>query len=159
VLLPIGTFQKPEIRELARQSGLRVADKKDSYEICFVPDNDYVRFVREKAPVRDTGGVIVDREGQILGEHSGFEAFTVGQRRGIGIAAKCHRQAANLFHQPKCRIAFLFADHVAQNPTQPTYIVHQRSLCLAESAGQRAFGNERHSGFGHPIFRVSKGKP
>lgn len=88
ILFPVGEYPKSEIRAMARQLDLPVHDKPDSQEICFVPDNDYVRFVREKVPVRETGGQIVDREGHVLGEHEGFEAFTVGQRRGIGIAAK-----------------------------------------------------------------------
>lgn len=88
ILFPIGDFPKSEIRDMARRLELPVHDKPDSQEICFVPDNDYVRFVREKVPVRDTSGVIVDKHGQVLGEHAGFESYTVGQRRGIGIAAK-----------------------------------------------------------------------
>lgn len=88
ILFPIGDYPKAEIREMARRLELPVHDKPDSQEICFVPDNDYVRFVREKVPVRETGGMIVSKDGQPLGEHSGFESFTVGQRRGIGIASK-----------------------------------------------------------------------
>lgn len=88
ILFPVGDFPKSEIRAMARQMDLPVHDKPDSQEICFVPDNDYVRFVREKAPDRETGGLIVDKQGEVLGEHTGFESFTVGQRRGIGIAAR-----------------------------------------------------------------------
>jgi tRNA-specific 2-thiouridylase len=86
VLLPIGTFQKPEIRELARQSGLRVADKKDSYEICFVPDQDYAGFLKRYRGHDETAGDFVDLEGRVLGQHEGYEHFTVGQRKGLGIA-------------------------------------------------------------------------
>ncbi len=86
VLLPIGTFQKPEIRELARQSGLRVADKKDSYEICFVPDQDYAGFLKRYRGHDGTAGDFVDLEGRVLGQHDGYEHFTVGQRKGLGIA-------------------------------------------------------------------------
>lgn len=88
ILFPIGEYPKSEIRAMARRMDLPVHDKPDSQEICFVPDNDYVRFVREKVPERETGGTFVDRQGEILGEHTGYESFTVGQRRGIGIAAK-----------------------------------------------------------------------
>jgi tRNA-specific 2-thiouridylase len=86
ILLPIGTFQKPDIRDLARQSGLRVADKKDSYEICFVPDQDYAGFLKRYRGPADTAGDFVDMSGNVLGKHDGYEHFTVGQRKGLGIA-------------------------------------------------------------------------
>jgi tRNA-specific 2-thiouridylase len=86
VLFPVGGFPKAEIRELARLLGLPVHDKPDSQEICFVPDDDYLGFVRHRRPERDTKGAIVDEQGNVLGEHSGIEAFTIGQRRGLGIA-------------------------------------------------------------------------
>ncbi len=86
ILLPIGSFEKPAIRELARQSGLRVADKKDSYEICFVPDQDYAGFLRRYRQHESTAGDFVDTEGRVLGQHEGYEHFTIGQRKGLGIA-------------------------------------------------------------------------
>jgi tRNA-uridine 2-sulfurtransferase len=86
VLFPVGGFPKAEIREMARRLGLPVHDKPDSQEICFVPDDDYLGFVRSRQPDRETRGPIVDEEGHVLGEHSGMEAFTIGQRRGLGIA-------------------------------------------------------------------------
>lgn len=86
VLLPIGSFQKPEIRELARESGLRVADKKDSYEICFVPDQDYAGFLKRYRGHSGTAGDFVDLHGNVLGQHEGYEHFTVGQRKGLGLA-------------------------------------------------------------------------
>jgi tRNA-specific 2-thiouridylase len=86
VLFPAGGFPKAEIREMARQLGLPVHDKPDSQEICFVPDDDYLGFVRHRRPGSDTKGTIVDEQGNVLGEHSGIAAFTIGQRRGLGIA-------------------------------------------------------------------------
>ena len=86
ILLPVGTYQKPEIRELAGEAGLRVADKKDSYEICFVPNDDYVSFVRKHRGDCQTAGNFVDTQGKVLGQHTGYEQFTVGQRKGLGIA-------------------------------------------------------------------------
>jgi tRNA-uridine 2-sulfurtransferase len=86
VLLPVGTFQKPAIRELAHQSGMRVADKPDSQEICFIPDNDYAGFLSRYRGVHDTAGELVDPQGNVLGQHDGYEKFTIGQRRGLGIA-------------------------------------------------------------------------
>ncbi len=86
VLFPVGEFPKAEIRELARLRGLPVHDKPDSQEICFVPDDDYLGFVRGRRPDRKTGGPIMDEQGNVVGEHAGIEAFTIGQRRGLGIA-------------------------------------------------------------------------
>jgi len=86
VLLPIGTFQKPDIRKLAGESGLRVANKKDSYEICFVPDQDYAGFLKRYRGHDGTAGNFVDMQGQVLGTHEGYEHFTVGQRKGLGLA-------------------------------------------------------------------------
>jgi tRNA-specific 2-thiouridylase len=86
VLFPVGGFAKAEIRSIAREHGLPVHDKPDSQEICFVPDDDYLTFVRERRPERETAGLIVDEKGNVLGEHKGIEAFTIGQRRGLGVA-------------------------------------------------------------------------
>ena len=81
-----GNIRKAEIRAIAREQGLPVHDKPESQEICFVPDDDYLAFVRQRRPERDTAGPIVDEEGQVLGAHPGIEGFTIGQRRGLGIA-------------------------------------------------------------------------
>lgn len=86
VIFPVGDFEKTEIRELARQTGLRVADKPDSQEICFIPDNDYVGFLDRYRGPQETAGEIVDTEGNVLGQHDGFQQFTVGQRKGLGMA-------------------------------------------------------------------------
>jgi tRNA-specific 2-thiouridylase len=90
---PLGELTKPQVRELARELGLPVAEKPDSQEICFVPNGDYAAFIdayfEEQGIPRDQiQGEIVDREGHVLGEHAGVHRFTVGQRRGLGIAAR-----------------------------------------------------------------------
>ncbi|MFO0951763.1 MAG: tRNA 2-thiouridine(34) synthase MnmA [Isosphaeraceae bacterium] len=86
VLFPVGDRPKSEIRELARDQGLPVHDKPDSQEICFVPDDDYLGFVRARRPDLDTAGPLVDEDGTPLGRHNGIEGFTIGQRRGLGVA-------------------------------------------------------------------------
>lgn len=86
ILLPVGQYHKPQIRELARQAGLRVAEKKDSQEICFVPGDDYARVVQTLRPDAGRSGEIVDTAGQVLGRHDGIENFTIGQRKGLGVA-------------------------------------------------------------------------
>jgi len=89
---PLGGYNKPQVRELARELGLPVAEKPDSQEICFVPNGDYAAFIdayfRERgiAPER-TQGEIIDTAGRVVGEHAGVHHFTVGQRRGLRVAA------------------------------------------------------------------------
>lgn len=86
---PLGGMTKDEVRAHARRLGLAVAEKADSEDICFVPDGDYAKVVEQTvgAEAVPTAGPIVDTEGQILGEHQGVHRFTVGQRKGLGVAA------------------------------------------------------------------------
>ncbi len=87
-LFPLGAMTKSEVRDYARRLGLRNADKAESQEICFVPDGDYARFVeRASGPAAARAGRVVDDSGRVLGAHRGVHHFTVGQRRGLGIAA------------------------------------------------------------------------
>lgn len=86
VLMPIGSFTKEMTRQKARELELPVAHKPDSQEICFVDDNDYGRFVEESSPGKSVPGDFVDREGNILGRHRGIIHYTIGQRKGLGIA-------------------------------------------------------------------------
>ena len=92
-LFPLGEYTKPQVRDLARELGLPVAEKPDSQEICFVPNGDYAAFIdayfaeRGIAPER-ARGEIVDTSGRVLGEHDGVHRFTVGQRKGLRIASR-----------------------------------------------------------------------
>jgi tRNA-specific 2-thiouridylase len=90
-IFPLGDMTKPEVRELARQHGLALAEKPDSQEICFVPGGDYKRFIdaylAEKGEaLPDTAGDLVTTNGDVIGEHGGIHNFTVGQRKGLGVA-------------------------------------------------------------------------
>jgi tRNA-specific 2-thiouridylase len=92
-IFPLGELTKAQTRRLAQEQGLKVADKRESQEICFVPDNDYAQFIRERLKVdtpqrsyRWSGGLIEDREGRTLGKHAGIPFYTIGQRRGLGLA-------------------------------------------------------------------------
>ena len=87
LLLPIGDYSKSEIRALAERAGLSNAQKPDSQDICFVPDGDYVRFLREFGGVEPKSGNFVDHNGLILGRHRGLVAYTAGQRKGLGVSA------------------------------------------------------------------------
>lgn len=88
LLFPVGGYTKPEIRAIAREAGLLgVAEKPDSVEICFVPSGDHTDVVRQRRPDAVLAGVIREKDGTILGSHDGYDRFTVGQRKGLGIAA------------------------------------------------------------------------
>lgn len=85
MLLPIGEYHKSTIREMAADVGLQVADKKDSQEICFVTSGKHAEFVRQRTS-DDRSGEIVTTDGKVVGRHAGIEAFTIGQRKGVGVA-------------------------------------------------------------------------
>jgi tRNA-specific 2-thiouridylase len=103
VLFPVGGYRKAEIRDLARQIGLRVAEKKDSQEICFIPDGDYARFVRARRGEGDRSGEIVTTAGEVVGHHPGIEQFTIGQRKGLGLAFGEPRYVVRL-EPDSCRV-------------------------------------------------------
>jgi tRNA-specific 2-thiouridylase len=86
MLLPVGHYDKKTIREIAANLGLNVAEKKDSQEICFVTSGKHDEFVRGRRPDVDTSGSIVTTAGKVVGQHPGIEGFTVGQRKGLGVA-------------------------------------------------------------------------
>jgi tRNA-specific 2-thiouridylase len=90
-LFPLGNMTKPQVREHARRYGLALAEKPDSQEICFVPGGDYTRFLdaylaEQGESLPDTAGELVTTNGEVIGEHSGVHNFTVGQRKGLGVA-------------------------------------------------------------------------
>ncbi|MDA7951690.1 MAG: tRNA 2-thiouridine(34) synthase MnmA [Pirellulaceae bacterium] len=85
MLLPVGHFHKSEIRKMATNVGLRVAEKKDSQEICFVTTGKHVDFLSPRKK-EETSGEIVTTEGEVIGQHDGYERYTIGQRKGLGIA-------------------------------------------------------------------------
>jgi len=88
---PLGNMSKPEVRDLARHHGLALAEKPDSQEICFVPGGDYKRFIdayldEQGGELPDTSGELVTTSGEVIGSHAGIHNFTVGQRKGLGVA-------------------------------------------------------------------------
>lgn len=88
-LFPLGGYTKPEVRELARSFGVHAAEKKESQEICFVPHDDYCAYLAGAIPgleARVAGGEIVDQAGKVIGHHRGYPFYTIGQRRGLGVA-------------------------------------------------------------------------
>lgn len=84
---PLGAYTKPQVRQMARQRGLATAEKPESMDICFIPDNDYRRFLNEERPEIMQPGPIVTRSGNVVGQHKGLPQYTIGQRKGLGFAA------------------------------------------------------------------------
>jgi tRNA-uridine 2-sulfurtransferase len=89
---PLGELSKDQVRGIAHQAALPVADKPESMELCFVPNGNYVQFIHayaseRKIPVNDSAGEIVTESGEVLGRHNGIHSFTIGQRKGLGLAA------------------------------------------------------------------------
>ena len=89
-MFPVGGFHKPAIKQMARDMGyVELANKSESYEICFVPDNDYRGFLKRKLPELEAkvdGGNFADISGKVIGKHHGYPFYTIGQRRGLGTA-------------------------------------------------------------------------
>jgi tRNA-specific 2-thiouridylase len=89
-IFPLGEMTKPEVRQLAADFGyIELSQKAESYEICFVPDNDYRGFLKRRLPElasKVSGGLYVDKDGNILGKHEGYPFYTIGQRKGLGVA-------------------------------------------------------------------------
>lgn len=87
-LMPVGQYTKDEIREIADKIHLQVAGKPDSQEICFIPDHDYAKFIREQSRKELPEGNFVDLDGQVLGRHKGITHYTIGQRKGLNLSMK-----------------------------------------------------------------------
>ncbi|RDY32963.1 tRNA 2-thiouridine(34) synthase MnmA [Lachnotalea glycerini] len=85
-LMPVGEYTKDAIREIAKKIGLKVANKPDSQEICFVPDNDYAKFIEENSQYQSLEGNFVDFDGNVIGKHKGITHYTIGQRKGLNLS-------------------------------------------------------------------------
>jgi tRNA-uridine 2-sulfurtransferase len=96
VVFPVGGLAKREVRSRAARAGLPNADKAESQEICFVPSGDAAEFVALRAPERVRGGAIVSTGGEVLGRHAGIHRYTVGQRRGLGLAGPAPRYVVSI---------------------------------------------------------------
>lgn len=96
ILFPVGDFRKDEIRALARSESLPVAEKDESQEICFVPSGDYRELVRRRGSERIRPGKLLDTDGNEVGRHPGHQNFTIGQRRGLGVALGAPRYVVDI---------------------------------------------------------------
>jgi tRNA-specific 2-thiouridylase len=172
VLFPVGTYAKDEIREIARHAGLRVADKPDSQEICFVADQDYAGFIRRYRGELDTDGELVDTAGNVVGRHEGYEHYTIGQRRGLGVAFGAPRYVVAV--QPESRQVVIGTrddlarrDLVADRLNWLVDDVPERFPCTAkirylhEPAAvevERLAGDRLRVSFAEPQFGVAPGQ-
>jgi tRNA-specific 2-thiouridylase len=172
LLFPLGGLDKPTVRLLARHFGLRVANKPDSQDICFVPNGDYRAVVRKLRPEAEKPGDIVGLDGAVLGRHAGLIGFTVGQRRGIEIGGQAEPlyvirldAAENrLVVGPRSALAvnrvnldalnWLAADIPAEG-----LMVDVKLRSMAPLAPARLFGGEHpHLVFAEPQFGVAPGQ-
>ena len=87
-IFPLGEYSKEEVRKIAEENGFTIANKPDSQEVCFVPDNNHFRFIQENSITPMKKGEIVNTSGEVLGYHEGSAKYTIGQRKGLGISAK-----------------------------------------------------------------------
>ena len=114
LMFPVGEHRKEEIRAMAERLGLHVAAKRDSQEICFVPEEDHARFIRQRRGAIDTSGEIVTTSGVVVGRHAGFEQFTVGQRKGLRLAFGEPRYVVRIEADSR-RVVIGTHDELAQN--------------------------------------------
>ena len=113
-LLPIGEYEKHEVRRIAEELKLPVYNKPDSQEICFVPDNDYAGLVKRKSAESFRAGELVDTAGRVIGSHEGHQNFTIGQRRGVGMALG-HRVYVVDIDAPRNRVTVGEQDALLRN--------------------------------------------
>ena len=171
LLLPVGGLRKADVRAAARCAGLDLADKPDSVDLCFVPDGDYRAFVAERVTPR--AGELRDRDGAVLGRHDGVSGFTIGQRKGLGVALGERRYvtaidaAANVVTLGD--EADLFADTVeaadvswvAGAPPEPGAAIEARARYGAKAAPARlleAAGDRARVRFERPARALAPGQ-
>ena len=141
LLFPVGEYCKEEIRQIAERLGLRVAAKRDSQEICFVPDQDHARFVRQRRGAIDTSGEIVTTDGTVVGRHAGIEQFTVGQRKGLRLAFGQPRYVVRIEPDAAPR-----RDRHARRPRPDGTDRRRGELAGREGRVERGEGGEREMG-------------
>ena len=171
MLLPVGIYHKPHIREMAAEVGLRVAEKKDSQEICFVASGKHDEFVRERS-TQSTAGELVTTSGRVVGQHPGIEGFTIGQRKGLGVAlgepqfvVRIESETRRVIIGPKEALAQpeLMADEfnwLVEPPTQPIEVAAQiryNSRAVACTA-QITDADRVHVQFHQPVLGVAPGQ-
>ncbi len=167
-LLPVGGYTKPQVRQIAADAGFRVAQKPDSYDICFIPDGDTVGYLEKHLPV--TTGPIIDHDGTRLGEHDGVWRYTVGQRRGLGLDHHERRFVTDVDATtntvtvgPRDALACAWIRvaqprFTAQTPTDPHLLVQIRAHGRAHDAHVAIDANGLSVTFLEPVYGVALGQ-
>ena len=146
-LMPVGEYEKPQIRKIAEDIGLSVASKGDSQDICFVPDHDYAGFIERETGRKYETGNFIDENGNILGQHKGIIHYTIGQRKGLGITAATPLFVKELKMDTN-EVVLCQNDSLFENTC---YVSHVNYMAKASvEAGERAVGNVRYSHAGAP---------
>lgn len=171
-IFPLGDLRKDEVREIARQHGyVKLAEKRESQEICFVPDNDYRRFLRDEG-IQTQPGDYVDADGTILGRHEGFQNYTIGQRKGLGIALGSPRFVTRIdaeqnrvvlgdrddlltTHATADQIMLIDPDRLRQNPVVQARV---RYRSAAVEARVEIDDNQLSLHFHEPVWGVTPGQ-
>jgi tRNA-specific 2-thiouridylase len=122
LMFPLGELHKPEARELAHKFGLSNWNKPDSQELCFVPDRDVRGFVERQVGHAADSGEIVDTQGQVLGRHDGISGFTIGQRRGVGVAGKEPRYVLKILEDTR-QVVIGSADELATSELEAESVI------------------------------------
>ncbi|HTG00507.1 MAG TPA: tRNA 2-thiouridine(34) synthase MnmA [Nitrospirota bacterium] len=172
ILFPLGGMSKSEVRAAARSFGLPAAERPESQEVCFIPDNDYRTFLKEHAPETLRPGEMVLSDGKIVGQHTGIAFFTVGQRRHLGVAAgdrlyviridaKTNRVVLGRLTELQKR-EMMVADPVfvstsPQMPVAATVKIRYRSP-LVPAVIERASHEALHVIFDHPVSGICPGQ-
>ena len=144
LLLPVGDYEKPALRALAAANGLSNAQKADSQDICFIPDGDYASFIRNYTGNVPAEGNFVDRQGKILGRHKGMIHYTVGQRKGLGIALGY--PAFVLEIRPKTNEIVLGNDEESLTTTVRAHLLNAMGVeHFDEMEGSRLFAKIRYN--------------
>jgi tRNA-specific 2-thiouridylase len=146
MMLPVGGFEKPAIRAMAAELGLRVAEKKDSQEICFVTHDRYDEFVRRRDDA-DRGGEMVTIDGTVVGRHRGIEGFTVGQRKGLGVALGDRKFVVRIEPESK---RVVIGDRGELYERELTAQGMNWLVPIDESVTQRCYAQIRYNADAHP---------
>ena len=153
VMFPIGHLEKSAVRAIATKYNLPNRDKPDSVDICFVPDRDYARVVRERRPEAFVPGEVVDPSGNVIGHHEGVGHYTIGQRRGLGIAIgkPAYVTALNVLNQT---VTLGSADDLLQSSLvaeRVNWLVDVGGTDFRDEACEKGFSHQQHRQTGSPI--------
>jgi len=127
IIFSLGDFEKDQVRQIASDFNLHTAERSDSQEICFIPDDDYIAFIEEYSSSIPSDGDIVNSEGKILGKHKGIHRYTIGQRRGMGISAEKPLYVTDI-NGEKNQITAGYKEELTKNSLKAVNINYMKTL-------------------------------